>query len=552
MTARVLVSAAGLTVLALIALTAETIAQSPGAPQRAAGSAPPAALGPAASPRKPGPPGKPATVAPRKPESRILPPRVPGAPPATVNPRPPVPGAPPVTANPRPRVPGVPPATANPPRLRPPTGTAEPEINRRTPKRPPAIADPRPPSRPPVITRPSPPRFAAPARPRLAIVPVDAPEMPDEVLVTRRTGATDDELDALATRLGLTVLEHGDVALLGVRITRLLIPDGRTVTQVTAELAAESAVAAAQPNYIYRRQQGKPPTTVPLPQYAIGKLGAEARGNRLSGRGVGIAVVDTGIDATHPDLADLTIDAVDLLGARTHSDLAQEPAHATAIGGIIAAAGKTRGIAPGVRLVSVRAFATFDKSASGKPQRSTSMVVLKALDYAVTAQVKVLNLSFAGPYDALMDGAMAALLQRGVSAVAAAGNFGRDAAPSYPAAYPGVIAVTAVDARDRLYEAASRGRHITVAAPGVDVLAASADHAHELVTGTSFAAAHVSALIALLLEAAPNLSPADLALIVRETAVDLGETGPDADFGAGLANLAAALKHDRLTARRRP
>ena len=136
---------------------------------------------------------------------------------------------------------------------------------------------------------------------------------------------------------------------------------------------------------------------------------------------------------------------------------------------------------------------------------------------------------------------MAARAKR-VIMVAAAGNGGADARPAFPAAYAGVIAVTAIDADDRLYEMANRGSYIAIAAPGVDILVAGGGHAHQFESGTSFAAAHVSGIIALMLELDPDM-PADAVLqALVAGATDLGDPGPDHLFGAGRINAAATLR----------
>jgi len=369
--------------------------------------------------------------------------------------------------------------------------------------------------------------------------------MPDEVLIAHAVATPDSAIDALAQRQGLTVLERSSVTLLGVRVVRLLIADGRSPASVLQSLASEPEVEAAQPNNIYLRQQSGGRTAI-APQYAISKLAADGAGVRASGRGVTIAVVDTGIDVSHPDLRRAAVEAHDVLDP---GDFQADPAHATAIAGIIAADGITRGIAREAAILSLRAFASLAPKGAGRPPRSTSMVVLKAIDAAVAEGARVLNLSFAGPSDALVERLLVAAEARGVVAVAAAGNGGAQALPAYPAAYASVIAVTATDASDRLYEAANRGAYVEIAAPGVEILAASAGHGHELVSGTSFATAYVSGLAALLLEVAPDLAPAQVRTVLIETAVDLGTPGRDDAFGAGLANAEAALAHRLITSR---
>jgi subtilisin family serine protease len=379
--------------------------------------------------------------------------------------------------------------------------------------------------------------------PRLADLPVDATQLTDEVLVTQPRGASDATIEAAARRLGLTILERVDSSLLDSRIVRLLIPDGRAVGDIIVALAGESGVGPAQPSFVYRRQEGAG-ASARTPQYALERIAARAAHSTSTGRGVVVAVIDTGVDATHPDIRGATIASRDLIGATR----APEIAHATAIAGIITADGVTHGVAPGVRVLSVRAFATFSSRGPARTARSTSLVLLKAIDQAMAEKSRILNLSFAGPRDPLIERAIAIAIGRAAVAVAAAGNGGPDAAPAYPAAYPGVIAVTATDAADRLYRDANRGDYVTVAAPGVEVLAASADHGHELVSGTSFATAHVSGLAALLLEVAPHLGASEVALALRETARDLGAPGQDAAFGAGLVDARALLAH-RLAGR---
>ena len=125
--------------------------------------------------------------------------------------------------------------------------------------------------------------------------------------------------------------------------------------------------------------------------------------------------------------------------------------------------------------------------------------------------------------------------------VAASGNAGPKSPPLYPAANPDVIAVSATDAYDRLFPASNRGGHIAVSAPGVDIFLPAPDGKYQMTSGTSFSAAYISGLAALMMERNPQLSPVDLRGILVKTARDLGLPGRDDLFGAGEADAFSAV-----------
>jgi subtilisin family serine protease len=168
-------------------------------------------------------------------------------------------------------------------------------------------------------------------------------------------------------------------------------------------------------------------------------------------------------------------------------------------------------------------------------------VVLKSLDYAAAHGAQIVNMSFAGPKDALIERGIAAAAAKGIVMVAASGNAGAKSPPLYPAANTNVIAVSATDAQDKLFAASNRGSHIALSAPGVDIFLPSPDEKYQMTSGTSFAAAYVSGLVALLLERNPALKPDEVRAILTKTARDLGAPGRDDQFGAGEADAYAAV-----------
>jgi subtilisin family serine protease len=204
--------------------------------------------------------------------------------------------------------------------------------------------------------------------------------------------------------------------------------------------------------------------------------------------------------------------------------------------GAIAARRNMLGTAPGVGLLTVRAFSARAEGAEG-----TTFNIIRGLDWAAAQGARVVNMSFAGPPDPRLREALAKANSRGIVLIAAAGNAGPNSPPLFPAADPNVIAVTATNSDDALFAGANRGNYIAVAAPGVDIFAPAPDGAYQFTTGTSVAAAEVSGVVALLIERNPSLTPAEVRKILMDTAKDLGPKGRDRDFGAGLVNALKAL-----------
>ncbi|MEZ5842835.1 MAG: S8 family serine peptidase [Hyphomicrobiaceae bacterium] len=442
--------------------------------------------------------------------------------------------APPVT---------VPPAivsTSRPPRWRP--GT---RIGRRTPRIAPPLAIVPPVVLPPVVARPP----AAPPPAVAALAPDDI--WPNEVVVFVDTTASSPGSDlAVAQTHNLARVSFEDIPLAGQRLVLYRIPDGRSVSDVVQALTGDQRVALVAPNFRYATagdarsgavvgarvepaSAGAAAAASPL-QYALAKLRVPEARAVATGRNVTVAVIDTAIDGAHPALAGAVGTSADFTDGRgTSAD-----AHGTAIAGIIGARGDLQGVAPGARIAAARAF--FRASGAGKAE-SSSYMITRAIYWALGHEARVLNMSFAGPKDPSVAKAVGDALGRGAVVVAAAGNNGAKAPPAYPAAYPGVIAVTAIDTADKLYDAANRGTYVSLAAPGVNVLVAAPKASYGFDEGTSIAAAHVSGVIALMIERQPTLNTDDVRRILAESAIDLGEPGRDMQFGAGRVDAMAAI-----------
>ncbi|OQX04283.1 MAG: peptidase S8 and S53 subtilisin kexin sedolisin [Thiothrix lacustris] len=264
--------------------------------------------------------------------------------------------------------------------------------------------------------------------------------------------------------------------------------------------------------------------------YPLGLTGAETAQQRTSGNGVIIGMIDTPIDIANPSFG-TNVQRVELIPAGDESNRL----HGTEVAGIIASKHPRIGIAPDAQLIAISAFST--NPANPNERRSNSGLVARALQHAMDRGVHILNLSFAGGSDPVVDKLVAAALQKGIIVVASAGNEGPGAAPAYPAALPGVIAVTAVDKGESIFSRANRGDYIDLAAPGVSVLTTAPRGTFQISSGTSLATAHVTGVIALLKSLNPNFNPEAL----NATATDLGNPGHDQDYGYGLVNTMSAL-----------
>jgi len=354
--------------------------------------------------------------------------------------------------------------------------------------------------------------------------------VPDEVIFTV-SGAP-----ALAKSLGdkhrLTLITSRPISLIGGgSLNRYRIADKRSVPDVIRELETETQVTWAQPNYIFKLSDAveTAPRGLASAQYTLSKLHLPEAHRLADGSHTRVAIIDSGIDEQHTDLAGTVVERFDSVGGTITAH-----AHGTAMAGAIGAHGALTGVAPHADLLAVRAFTGSD----GKPGADgTTAHILDALEWAAAHQARVINMSFAGPFDALISLALKTAHDKDIILVAAAGNEGPAAKPAFPASDRTVIAVTATDRNDQIFSAANRGSYIALAAPGTDVIAASPSNNYQFTSGTSIAAAHISGVIALLLSEKPDLSADSVRRILKDTARDLGQ--PDA-FGAGLGDAGRA------------
>jgi hypothetical protein len=380
---------------------------------------------------------------------------------------------------------------------------------------------------------PPPPQGPRPTRARHIDIPGRSVTafLPDEILMEVEAGTPDDYLNVIGRNLQLTRLETLSFTLTGRTLQRWHINGGRSVIATLRDLSPFGRISAAQPNFLYRFGQAQPPAQADAAaaQYVVPKMHLVEAHRVTNGDDVLVAVIDSKIDTSHPDLAGVIAEQYDALGGA-----APAHAHGTGMAGAIAAHAKLIGVAPKVKLLAIRAF-----SGEGDSAQGTTFTILKGLDWAANKNARIVNMSFAGPPDPMFRDMLSKAHARGIVLIAAVGNAGPKSPPLYPAADPDVIGVTATDADDHLLTEANRGSQVAVAAPGVMVLVPAPDDKYALTTGTSVASAHVTGVAALLLAADPKLTPDQVRRDLIRSARKI--PGSKRDVGAGVVDALTAV-----------
>lgn len=273
------------------------------------------------------------------------------------------------------------------------------------------------------------------------------------------------------------------------------------------------------------------------------------------GAGITVAVLDTGVDDEHPDLAGNILPTKDMVGFGASRGDRPWARHGTAMAGIIAGHGHgvndadgVLGIAPEAKILPVRVILEDKDPARSKARSTRGNALAEGIRWAADQDVDVINLSLGDDSESAHpepseDAAVQYALSKGSIVVASAGNGGAKGDHiSYPAAYPGVIAVAAVDEDGDRAPFSTRRWYATVSAPGVDVVIADPDRKYYEGWGTSAAAAFVSGAAALVKAAHPSLTPAQVKRLLEDTAREAPVGGRDDSRGFGFVDPAAAIR----------
>lgn len=363
-------------------------------------------------------------------------------------------------------------------------------------------------------------------------------------LVTLRSSSDANVAERLVNAVGGHVLERLSPLL----VFRIAVPgDGDAAEARLRALRADHQVRAAEYEGEQVSQVTPNDALYQAYQWNLRRIGMEQAWDlRPTATDVVVAVLDTGVDLSHPDLRpNLLLDQ----GYDFLNDLPSpqdDESHGTAVAGIIGAVGNNRagvtGIAWHVKLLPIKAL--------NSQGRGPDSAMVKAILYAADQGARVINISSTGArYSAALETAVQYAQDKGALVVAAAGNTGNaDNAVNYPAAFDGVLAVAAIDEKDQLASFSQRQSYVALAAPGVDVpstaWAGAGRGMYASQSGTSIAAPHVSGAAAILWALRPDLAAADIAAALRANADKVGSA--DAGYGSGILNVAHAVSSLRL------
>jgi len=366
---------------------------------------------------------------------------------------------------------------------------------------------------------------------------------PGEVLVRFATGVGASWAAANLTAKGLAIA--GEIPSLDIR--RVAVPPGQEMMWIE-KLRGDPGLVFVEPNYLTHVAETIPDDPHYTEQWNLPRIRAPEAWEFTTGDDLTIAVIDTGVDLDHPDLASkLWVNADEIPGNGLDDDgngyvddsygwdFVNDDAepqddywHGTHVAGIAAAdtdnGQGVAGVSWGARIMPLKAL-----NASGDGNYAD---VASAIVYAADNGARILNLSLGGEdYSAALAEAVGYARERGCLLAAAAGN--ESGAVLYPAANDGVLAVVATTRWDGRWYRSNYGPEVDAAAPGEDIYSTTLNDAYLSASGTSAAAPHVSGLAALVWSVQPDLTNDDVARVITETVRDLGTPGWDRFYGWG-------------------
>jgi subtilisin family serine protease len=318
---------------------------------------------------------------------------------------------------------------------------------------------------------------------------------------------------ALARTYRMNVVVAWTLASIGEYCVVFEVPRGRSPQDMVERLSSDPRVGVAQTIGTFETQAGGDPLA--NLQHGSQALHVQQAHRMATGKGVRVAVIDTGVDFQHPDLLGRIAKANDFVHQRNATFAAD--IHGTAVAGVIAAGANNDigivGVAPGSDIYALKAC--WPRAPGSREAECNSYTLALAVEFAITdAKVQVINLSLAGPEDPLLAKLLGAAISRGIVVVAADGG-----APghSFPANVKGVLGVVGSDDLKGGLARPSELFTASLAAPAVDIISTAPPNSYDFFSGSSLAAAEITGIVALMLEKNPKLTPAQIRDILQKT-----------------------------------
>jgi subtilisin family serine protease len=320
-----------------------------------------------------------------------------------------------------------------------------------------------------------------------------------------------------AAAAGFSIVRESTLDALELRVVVLRVSSGTARSLARLQAVDPNGVYDFNHIYIESGIASMPSTGGPQASPVDEKAGAAAVAGATR-----IGLIDSGVDPAHEVFSGLALHQHGCSGRVVPHE------HGTAVASLIVGRAPTfHGAAPGSELYAADVYC-------GAPTGGAADGVAEAFSWLLQEKVPVINVSLVGPPNRVLEGVVQRVIAGGHIVVAAVGNDGPAAPPLYPAAWPGVVGVTGVDAHRRVLVEAERGAQVKFAAPGAQMAAAKSPSGYTLVRGTSFAAPIVAGLLALNLPA-PDKAAADRAIMaLAREAVALGPPEPNPVYGLGL------------------
>jgi minor extracellular protease Epr len=317
----------------------------------------------------------------------------------------------------------------------------------------------------------------------------------------------------------ISVISETDLPQLQMFTARIRVSDRDDNINTLQALLAPLGAEILERHHVYDVQAAKPDLKYAPEQTRAGKAAIDNEPHET----LSIGIIDTALDLKHASLVHTNIQ----IKSFVEPAMIQPIAHATAVLGRLV--GKGESIVPLLPGAQVYAASVFYKK-DPYSQSASTLALLQALEWMLAQHVTVINMSLAGPPNALLRKALQRVRSKGIAVVAAAGNAGPASRPLFPAAYDSVIAVSAVDKNKHIYRWANRGKHIDFVAHGVNVTTLRAGGGVGNESGTSMAAPVISAILALQMQ---TQGLEESLTHLRKLSEDLGEVGRDVIYGDG-------------------